>query len=99
MLKVKTKTNTPEKHGIFILLCVAVVDLAEAKDSNAAKFFEEEYQLDHLIATLDTPYVSIMDGITSKFIPFLMCIYSLLMIVISGWWCWIISPCSFPYCH
>ncbi|KAG1048975.1 hypothetical protein G6F43_008675 [Rhizopus delemar] len=41
-----------------------VVDLAEAKDSNAAKFFEEEYQLDHLIATLDTPYVSIMDGIT-----------------------------------
>ncbi|KAG2232708.1 ClpP/crotonase-like domain-containing protein [Thamnidium elegans] len=41
-----------------------VVDLADAKDPNATKFFEEEYQLDHLIATLDTPFVSIMDGIT-----------------------------------
>ncbi|ORE07654.1 ClpP/crotonase [Rhizopus microsporus var. microsporus] len=41
-----------------------VVDLAEAKDPNAAKFFEEEYQLDHLIATLETPFVSIMNGIT-----------------------------------
>ncbi|KAI9331143.1 ClpP/crotonase-like domain-containing protein [Pilaira anomala] len=41
-----------------------VIDLAEAKDPNATKFFEEEYQLDHLIATLDTPFVSIMDGIT-----------------------------------
>ncbi|KAG2190108.1 hypothetical protein INT46_002420 [Mucor plumbeus] len=41
-----------------------VIDLAEAKDPNATKFFEDEYQLDHLIATLDTPYVAIMDGIT-----------------------------------
>lgn len=49
---------------------IAVVDLAEAKDPNAAKFFEEEYQLDHLIATLETPFVSIMNGITSKLEPF-----------------------------
>ncbi|GAN02623.1 conserved hypothetical protein [Mucor ambiguus] len=41
-----------------------VVDLAEAGDPNATKFFEDEYQLDHLIATLDTPFVAIMDGIT-----------------------------------
>lgn len=41
-----------------------VVDLTEAGDPNAIKFFEEEYQLDHLIATLDTPFVAVMDGIT-----------------------------------
>ncbi|KAI8356120.1 ClpP/crotonase-like domain-containing protein [Choanephora cucurbitarum] len=41
-----------------------VVDLAQANDPNASKFFEEEYQLDHLIGTLETPYVAIMDGIT-----------------------------------
>ncbi|KAI9485455.1 MAG: ClpP/crotonase-like domain-containing protein [Benjaminiella poitrasii] len=42
-----------------------VVDLADKGDfANATKFFEEEYQLDHLIATLDTPFVAIMDGIT-----------------------------------
>ncbi|KAI8979530.1 ClpP/crotonase-like domain-containing protein [Mycotypha africana] len=41
-----------------------VVDLAEAGDPTATKFFEEEYQLDHLIATLDTPYIALMDGIT-----------------------------------
>ncbi|KAI7902948.1 ClpP/crotonase-like domain-containing protein [Cokeromyces recurvatus] len=42
-----------------------VVDLAEKGEfSTATKFFEEEYQLDHLIATMDTPFVAIMDGIT-----------------------------------
>lgn len=49
-----------------LTFAVAVVDLAEAGDPNATKFFEDEYQLDHLIATLDTPFVAIMDGITSK---------------------------------
>lgn len=45
---------------------IAVVDLAtEGKLKEAAAFFENEYQLDHLIGTLDTPYVAIMDGITS----------------------------------
>lgn len=45
---------------------IAVVDLAtEGKFKEAAAFFEKEYQLDHLIGTLDTPYVAIMDGITS----------------------------------
>ncbi|KAJ8655651.1 hypothetical protein O0I10_008740 [Lichtheimia ornata] len=43
----------------------SVVDLAtEGKLKEAAAFFENEYQLDHLIGTLDTPYVAIMDGIT-----------------------------------
>ncbi|KAI7890271.1 ClpP/crotonase-like domain-containing protein [Mucor mucedo] len=41
-----------------------VIDLAEAGDANATNFFKEEYQLDHYIATMDTPFVSIMDGIT-----------------------------------
>ncbi|KAI8060965.1 ClpP/crotonase-like domain-containing protein [Gongronella butleri] len=42
-----------------------VVDLAaEGKFDEACQFFEEEYQLDHLIATLDKPFISIMDGIT-----------------------------------
>ena len=29
------------------------------------QFFEEEYQLNHLIATLDKPFVALMNGITS----------------------------------
>ncbi|KAI7883088.1 ClpP/crotonase [Lichtheimia hyalospora FSU 10163] len=42
-----------------------VVDLAaEGKHVDALKFFEVEYQLDHLIGTLKTPYVAVMDGIT-----------------------------------
>ncbi|KAG9306831.1 hypothetical protein G9A89_005732 [Geosiphon pyriformis] len=31
---------------------------------NALKFFKEEYQLNHLIATLDKPFVAFMNGIT-----------------------------------
>ncbi|KAI9015239.1 ClpP/crotonase-like domain-containing protein [Phycomyces nitens] len=42
----------------------SVVDLVDANDSSAAKFFEIEYQLDHFIATLEKPFVSLMDGIT-----------------------------------
>ncbi|KAI8993129.1 ClpP/crotonase-like domain-containing protein [Pilobolus umbonatus] len=41
-----------------------VVDLSAAGDPEATKFFEEEYQLDHMIATMDTPYIAIMNGIT-----------------------------------
>ncbi|KAG1151593.1 hypothetical protein G6F37_003038 [Rhizopus arrhizus] len=41
-----------------------VVDLAKAKDPNATEFFRKEYQLDHLIATLHTPFIAIMNGIT-----------------------------------
>ena len=52
--------------SILMFGILAVVDLAQANDPNASKFFEEEYQLDHLIGTLETPYVAIMDGITSK---------------------------------
>lgn len=52
--------------------CIAVVDLAaEGKQEEAVAFFEEEYKLDYFIGTMKTPYVSIMDGITS------MCIQSL----------------------
>ena len=29
-------------------------------------FFREEYALNHMIATLKTPFISILDGITSK---------------------------------
>ena len=29
------------------------------------QFFEEEFQLNHLIATLDKPFVAFMNGITS----------------------------------
>ncbi|ORX45076.1 ClpP/crotonase [Hesseltinella vesiculosa] len=42
-----------------------VVDLAsEGKFEEACAFFQDEYQLDHLIATLKKPFISIMDGIT-----------------------------------
>ena len=30
----------------------------------ASKFFEEEYKLNHLIATTKKPYISILNGIT-----------------------------------
>ncbi|KAJ2958106.1 hypothetical protein NQZ79_g6272 [Umbelopsis isabellina] len=42
----------------------SVIELAEKKDPNALKFFEEEYKLDHFIATMTTPFVSVMNGIT-----------------------------------
>ncbi|RKP10707.1 ClpP/crotonase-like domain-containing protein, partial [Thamnocephalis sphaerospora] len=41
-----------------------VISLAKKKDPTALSFFEEEYQLNHLIATLRTPFVAIMNGIT-----------------------------------
>ncbi|CAO3680344.1 unnamed protein product [Umbelopsis vinacea] len=42
----------------------SVVEAAMAKDPNTHEYFMNEYQLNHLIASLDTPYVSMMDGIT-----------------------------------
>ncbi|CAG8502230.1 5742_t:CDS:2 [Paraglomus occultum] len=48
----------------------SVVRLAEqektetTEEGNALRFFEEEYQLNHLIATLDKPYVALLNGIT-----------------------------------
>ncbi|KAF8925618.1 hypothetical protein BGZ58_000644 [Dissophora ornata] len=42
-----------------------VVELAEAgKQSDALEFFSEEYKLNHMIATLKTPFVAILNGIT-----------------------------------
>jgi 3-hydroxyisobutyryl-CoA hydrolase len=32
----------------------------------AATFFEEEYKLNHLIATTRKPFISILNGITSS---------------------------------
>ncbi|KAF9384480.1 hypothetical protein CPC16_008418 [Podila verticillata] len=44
-----------------------VVELANAgKHNEALDFFAEEYKLNHMIATLQTPFVAILDGITSK---------------------------------
>ena len=44
-----------------------VVELANAgKKNEALDFFAEEYKLNHMIATLQTPFVAILDGITSK---------------------------------
>jgi 3-hydroxyisobutyryl-CoA hydrolase len=45
-----------------VVLAASSNDPAEA--STALKFFEKEYQLNHLIATLKKPFVSILDGIT-----------------------------------
>ncbi|KAI9291008.1 ClpP/crotonase [Neoconidiobolus thromboides FSU 785] len=42
----------------------ALASSAKNKDSNGATFFKEEYQLNHKIGTLNTPFVAIMDGIT-----------------------------------
>lgn len=50
---------------INILHVSGVVEAAMAKDPNTHEYFMNEYQLNHLIASLDTPYVSMMDGITS----------------------------------
>ncbi|KAH8549208.1 ClpP/crotonase-like domain-containing protein [Umbelopsis sp. PMI_123] len=41
-----------------------VVEAAKANDPNTYEYFANEYQLNHLVSALDTPYVSIMDGIT-----------------------------------
>lgn len=42
----------------------SVVEAAKANDPNTPEYFASEYRLNHLIACLDTPYISIMDGIT-----------------------------------
>ncbi|KAJ3342527.1 hypothetical protein HDU93_001913 [Gonapodya sp. JEL0774] len=40
------------------------IDAKKGDLHSALSFFDEEYKLDHMIATLDTPFISIMDGIT-----------------------------------
>lgn len=39
----------------------------EEKKSTALAFFKDEFQLNWLMARLGKPYISVMDGITSKF--------------------------------
>ncbi|RUP44017.1 ClpP/crotonase-like domain-containing protein, partial [Jimgerdemannia flammicorona] len=41
-----------------------IIKLLDERAPETLEFFEEEYQLNHLIATLDTPLVAIMDGVT-----------------------------------
>ncbi len=36
--------------------------------ASALEFFEKEYKLNHLLGTSQKPIISIMNGITSKFI-------------------------------
>lgn len=49
------------------MYALAVVDYSkEGQPEKAFQFFKEEYQLDHMISALDTPYIAIMDGVTSK---------------------------------
>ncbi|KAL1917613.1 mitochondrial 37S ribosomal protein mS47 [Calcarisporiella thermophila] len=42
----------------------SVIELAQKNDPNSVKFFEEEYQLNHLISTFKIPFVAILDGVT-----------------------------------
>ncbi|KAH8551806.1 ClpP/crotonase-like domain-containing protein [Umbelopsis sp. PMI_123] len=42
----------------------AVIELSAKNDPLALKFFEDEYKVDHFIATMTTPFVSVMNGIT-----------------------------------
>lgn len=43
-----------------------MVELAQnQKHDEALAFFAEEYKLNHMIATLKTPFVAILNGITS----------------------------------
>lgn len=73
---------------------------AEGKHDEALKFFEVEYQLDHFIGTLKTPYVAVMDGITSKYDPgWLKRHLTDQGYFTSGWWCWFICACTFPNCY
>ncbi|RIB09845.1 3-hydroxyisobutyryl-coenzyme A hydrolase [Gigaspora rosea] len=53
------------KHVKRLCTLLGVInDMEQGEEQHAVKFFEEEYQLNHLIATLDKPFVSFLDGIT-----------------------------------
>ena len=43
---------------------IEVITLAKKNDPNAVHFFREEYQLNHLLATMSKPVVAILNGIT-----------------------------------
>lgn len=38
-----------------------------AKDPDALRFFQEKYRLVQMIATLQTPYITILDGYARKY--------------------------------
>ncbi|CAG8503292.1 10539_t:CDS:2 [Ambispora leptoticha] len=49
---------------VIILKATGSKAFCAGGDVRAATFFEEEYQLNHLLATLDKPFVALMNGIT-----------------------------------
>ena len=52
--------------SLDMLCCaeLAVVNLGQEGSPDASAFFEEEYQLDYLLATFKKPVVSVLHGIT-----------------------------------
>jgi hypothetical protein len=42
-----------------------ILDKLEGRNDEAISFFNKEYRLDHVIGTMDSPVVVVMDGITS----------------------------------
>ncbi|ORX88709.1 ClpP/crotonase [Basidiobolus meristosporus CBS 931.73] len=57
------KSNSPKAYcaGGDV---VDVIKKAQNKDPGALKFFEEEYRLNYTLATLKTPFVALINGIT-----------------------------------
>lgn len=49
-------------HGCKIDILLKV----RAKDPDALRFFQEKYRLVQMIATLQTPYITILDGYARK---------------------------------
>ncbi|RKP25597.1 ClpP/crotonase-like domain-containing protein [Syncephalis pseudoplumigaleata] len=47
-----------------MMMWIAVIEKAKEQDVDALTFFKEEYQLNHLIATLMKPYVALINGYT-----------------------------------
>lgn len=51
-------------HSVRPTLTAVVLDAQAGNLDSSLAFFDEEYKLDHMLATMDTPVVAIMDGIT-----------------------------------
>ncbi len=60
-----------------------ILDKLEGRNDEAILFFNKEYRLDHVIGTMDSPVVVVMDGITSTSSLFpLPSLFSLLGLVL-----------------
>ena len=67
MCKAIVVDSMPQKRRCF---CAggdvkAVLDNPDVED--ALRFFKSEYAMNHLISSMRTPVISILDGITSSF--------------------------------